>query len=67
MPKEIVQAFPNVEYLDVSIDDNTIRLVPVRITPVATSLDTIREKIKRLGLTERDLDGAVRWARGEKR
>ncbi|MBW2030889.1 MAG: AbrB/MazE/SpoVT family DNA-binding domain-containing protein [Deltaproteobacteria bacterium] len=67
LPKEIVRAFPNVEYFDVSIDGNSIRLVPVRITPVPSSLDTIREKIKRLGLTEKDVDEAVEWARSEKR
>ena len=33
LPKEIVKAFPDAEYFDVSIKDNTIRLMPVRITP----------------------------------
>lgn len=64
LPKEIVKAFPDAEYFDVSIEDNAIRLVPVRITPIGSSLEGIREKIRKLGLTEKDVHEAVKWARG---
>ncbi len=67
LPREIVKAFQDAEYFDVSIKDNAIRLIPVKITPVPSSLDSIREKIKKLGLTEKDVDGAVQWARSRKR
>ncbi len=67
LPKEIVKAFPDAEYFDVSIKDNAIRLVPVKITPIQSSLDSVREKIKKLGLTEKDVGGAIQWARGRKR
>jgi hypothetical protein len=67
LPKEIVKVFPDAEYFDVSIKDNTIRLMPVKITPVQSSLDSVREKIKRLGLTEKDVGEATRWARSRKR
>lgn len=67
LPKEIVKAVPDAEYFDVSIQDNTIRLVPVKITPVPSSLGDIREKMKKLGLTEKDVGEAIRWARSRKR
>ena len=67
LPKEIVKAFGDAEYFDVSIKDNAIRLMPVKITPIQSSLDSVREKIKRLGLTEKDVGEAIQWARGRKR
>ncbi len=67
LPKEIVKAFPDAEYFDVSIKDNAIRLVPVKITPIQSSLDSVREKIKKLGLTEKDVGEAIQWARSRKR
>jgi hypothetical protein len=67
LPKEIVKAFQDAEYFDVSIKDNAIRLMPVKITPIQSSLDSVREKIKKLGLTEKDVGEAIRWARGRKR
>ena len=67
LPKEIVKAFPGAEYFDVSIRDNTIRLMPVKITPVQSSLDSVREKIRKLGLTGKDVDEAIQWARSGKK
>ena len=67
LPKEIVKVFPDAKYFDVSIRDNTIRLMPVKITPVQSSLDSVREKIKKLGLTEKDVGEAIQWARSRKR
>ena len=67
LPKEIVKVFPDAKYFDVSIRDNTIRLMPVKITPVQSSLDTVREKIKKLGLTEKDVSEGIQWARSRKR
>jgi hypothetical protein len=67
LPKEIVKAFPDAKYFDVSIRDNTIRLMPVKITPVSSSLDRVREKIEKLGLTQEEVDGAIQWARSRKK
>ncbi len=67
LPKEIVKAFHDAQYFDVSIKDNAIRLIPVKITPIQSSLDSVREKIKKLGLTEKDVGEAIQWARGRKR
>jgi hypothetical protein len=67
LPKEIVKAFQDAEYFDVSIKDNAIRLMPVKITPIQSSLDSVREKMKKLGLIEKDLGEAIQWARSRKR
>ena len=67
LPKEIVKALPDAEYFDVSIENNTIRLMPVKITPLESSLDRVREKMKKLGLTEKDVGEAIQWARSRKR
>ena len=67
LPREIVKALPDAEYFDVSIENNTIRLMPVKITPVPSSLDSVREKMKKLGLTEKDVGEAIQWARSRKR
>ncbi len=67
LPKEIVKVFPDAEYFDVSIRDHAIRLMPVKIMPVQSSLDSVREKIKKLGLTEKDVSEAIQWARSRKR
>lgn len=67
LPKEIVKAFPDAEYFDVSIKDDAIRLMPVKMIPVPSSLDRVREKMKKLGLTEKEVGEAIQWARSRKR
>ncbi len=67
LPKEIVKAFPDAEYFDVSVKDRKIILIPVKITPADMTLEGIREKMAKLGITESDVAEAVRWARKKKR
>ena len=67
LPKEIVKAFPDAEYFDVTIRENTIRLMPVKIIPVPSSLDRVRDKIEKLGLSEKEVGEAIQWARSRKR
>ena len=66
LPKEIVKSFPDTEYFDVSVKDGKIVLLPVRITPVDSTLDGIREKMQKLGITRKDVSAAVKWARKRK-
>jgi hypothetical protein len=66
LPKEIVKSFPDTEYFDVSVKDRKIVLLPVRITPVDSTLDGIREKMQKLGITRKDVSVAVKWARKRK-
>ena len=63
LPRAIVSHFPGVEYFDVSLRDGEILLSPVVVARVAERLKEIRTKIKRLGLAERAVEEAIRWAR----
>ncbi len=67
LPKEIVKAFPDTDYFDVSVKDGKIVLMPVRITPADMTLEGIRRKMEKLGITEGDVAGAVKWARKKRR
>ncbi len=59
LPKAIVARFPGVEYFDVREEDGRIVLVPVRPDLV----EETRKRLEAMGITERDVDEAVRWAR----
>lgn len=63
LPKEIVKAFPGVDYFDVKVKNKKIFLVPVKIMPLGSTLELIRGKIKKRRITEKDVDDAIRWAR----
>ena len=65
LPRKVVQEFVGIEYFDADVQDGRIVLVPVRMQPVGTSLNGIREKMKKLGITPADVTEAVRWARSK--
>ncbi len=67
LPKEVVKSFPDTEYFDVSVKDRRIILMPVKITPADKTLDSVRDKLKKLGVSESDVTEAVAWARKKKR
>ena len=48
------------------MEDGKIILTPVKIVSANITLKKIREKIKRIGVTEKDVEEAVKWARGNK-
>jgi hypothetical protein len=63
LPKEIVKSFPDIEYFDVSVRDRKIVLMPVKMTPANVTLENIRSKMEKLGIAEKDVADAVKWAR----
>ena len=63
LPKEIVSSFPGIDLFDAAVEENRIVLTPVKVTPVAASLNEIREKMKKLGIAPQDVVEAVKWAR----
>jgi len=63
LPKAIVKQLPNTDYFEVSIQGEEIVLKPVVIEAKGTKLERVRSKMKALGLTEKDVDAAIRWAR----
>jgi bifunctional DNA-binding transcriptional regulator/antitoxin component of YhaV-PrlF toxin-antitoxin module len=67
LPKAIANAFPDTQYFDVDIEDGRIILLPVKMQPVKATLEDVRGKMRRLGVSEADVGEAIRWARSEKR
>jgi hypothetical protein len=67
LPKDIVKVFSDTEYFDVSIEGNRILLMPVKITPVGETLEGVRDKLRKLGITGKDVGEAVLWARSWKK
>ena len=67
LPKAIVQHLPDAEYFDVSLRDGVGVLRPVGISAPGERLKAVREKIRGLGLTEKDVERAIRWARSRRR
>ncbi|MBI2981412.1 MAG: AbrB/MazE/SpoVT family DNA-binding domain-containing protein [Deltaproteobacteria bacterium] len=63
IPKEALKGFEEIEYFDVVARGEEIVLRPVVIQSQGERLKRIRAKIQSLGLTEKDIDEAIRWAR----
>ena len=63
LPKAIVEKLPATDYFEVGIRGEEIVLRPVVIEAKGTRLAKIRAKMKALGLSEKDVEAAIRWAR----
>ena len=59
LPKAVVTQFKGVEHFDVSTDGSSITLKPLR----RSKMEEIWAHIEKLGITEQDINDAVRWAR----
>jgi hypothetical protein len=59
LPKAVVTRFSGVEYFDVSTDGDAITLKPLR----RSKIEEVWAHLEKLGITEQDVDDAVRWAR----
>jgi hypothetical protein len=63
-PKKVMEKFEGVDYFEADVIKGKIVLEPMKITSLSDSgLGKIRNKIAALGLTERDIEDAVAWAR----
>jgi hypothetical protein len=63
LPKAVVKLLPGVQYFEVEFRGGAVILKPVVVKARGSELRTIRARIKALGLTERDVEDAIRWAR----
>ncbi|PTN31538.1 AbrB/MazE/SpoVT family DNA-binding domain-containing protein [Desulfonatronum sp. SC1] len=61
IPKAIMNGLPPIDYFNVVLRDGTVVLEPVHVD--GTTTESIRAKMRRLGLTEDSVADAVRWAR----
>ena len=62
LPKAVVSEFPGTRYFEVRTEKGRIVLLPARVT----SLESVWRKTESLGISERDVEDAVRWARKRK-
>lgn len=64
IPKKVMEKFEGIEYFRAEVREGAIVLEPVKITSlIGSELEEVRKKIAALGLTERDIEDAVAWAR----
>jgi len=63
LPKRLLKRLPKTDYFDIKVRGNEIVLKPVKITTTGSVLEDVRKKISSLGLSEKDIEKAVRWAR----
>lgn len=63
IPKDVLSKLPKVQYFEVEYKEGVILLKPVKV--YGTDLGGIREKIKKLGISEECVGEAVRWARSK--
>jgi hypothetical protein len=59
LPKAVATRFRDVEYFEVSTDGESIVLRPLQ----RSRADEVRARLAQLGIEERDVTGAMRWAR----
>lgn len=62
LPKAVVGQFPGTRYFEVRAEQGRIVLVPAKVT----SLEGVWRKIESLGITEKDIESAIKWARKRK-
>jgi hypothetical protein len=62
LPKAVVEKVGSPTYFNATVKNGRIVLTPVNIG----AADAVRAKIKRLGITEADIDKAVAWARRQR-
>ena len=65
LPKQVLKGFLETDYFDIKVCGDEIVLKPVKIMPVGSTLEGVRKKISSLGLSEKDIEEAVRCARKE--
>jgi len=59
LPKAAVSGIDETQYFEVTVESGRIVLTPVHFKKT----QVIRDKLKRLGITEQDVTDAVAWAR----
>ena len=63
IPIKIIEQLPDVVYFEVELKDGVVMLRPLRV--YGTSLEKIRAKVRKLGLTETTVKEAIEWARSK--
>jgi bifunctional DNA-binding transcriptional regulator/antitoxin component of YhaV-PrlF toxin-antitoxin module len=59
LPKAVTKDLGDVEYFEVRAEAGSIVLTPVRLNRA----DAVRSQLAAMGITEKDVTDAVKWAR----
>lgn len=59
LPKSIITSVGKTDYYDVAVENGRIILTPVHIQQA----DAVRAKLNELGITETDVQDAIKWSR----
>ena len=59
LPKAIVRQLPDVQYFDIPVRDGEIILRPAVVSSPGERLKAVRDKMRALGLSEREVDAAI--------
>ena len=68
LPKKVVEKVGNCEYFEVQAENDRIILIPVKLVAIdnqSKSLPAVRKKMTSLGITEKDIEDAINWARNK--
>lgn len=63
IPKNVLSRIPDTKYFDVAYKEGVVVLKPVQVYDA--NLETIRAKVKKLGLSDNCVAEAVKWARSK--
>ena len=63
LPKALLKQLPEAQYFDVTLQKGSLVLRPVTIHTPGERLKAARAKIRTLGMTEKDVEAAIAWAR----
>jgi hypothetical protein len=63
IPKKIVDQIPDVSYFNVEFEGGVILMRPLKF--YETDLQEIRQKVKKLGIQEKSVGEAIKWARSK--
>ena len=67
LPKAVVRQLPDVQYFDVSVREGEVVLRPAMVSASGERVSAVRNKMRALGLSEKDVDDAITWARRRRR
>ena len=67
LPKAVVRQLPDVQYFDISVREGEVVLKPAVVSASGERVKAVRNKMRALGLSEKDVDDAITWARRRRR
>ena len=67
LPKAVVRQLPDVQYFEIPVREGEVILRPAVVSAAGERLKAVRTKMRALGLSEKDVDDAITWARRRRR